>query len=284
MARYSAGSRASSACARTLSSRVSSVGARLDRQRVGVGLRARRRNRRAPRASRRSARAIFASPGSSVDGLAEVLERRVGVALLPLDARPARDRGTALSGELAIAAGVGLRPPRRAGRRAPPRARAPSALLGAAELQHLDAARAGRSATDRRRAPPRTPPARRLRGSAPAAPAPRPTSADTSSCCALQLERAIEMRQRRLGVLARELDVAERRLRRIERRRRLQRRGELALGGLADRRPAGTPSRAMLVAAARAVGQRRRHRRPHEVGKLRRRRRPAPARSSARRR
>jgi len=43
-----------------------------------------------------------------------------------------------------------------------------------------------------------------------------------------ELERAIEMRQRRPGVLARQLDVAERRLRRIKLRRRLQRDRELA--------------------------------------------------------
>src|SRR5262249_54956378 len=45
----------------------------------------------------------------------------------------------------------------------------------------------------------------------------------------VQLERAIEMRQRRLRVLPRELQIAERRFGRIERRRRLQREVELAL-------------------------------------------------------
>ena len=84
------------------------------------------------------------------------------------------------------------------------------------------------------------------------------------------LQRPVEMRQRRLRVLPRQLDVAEGRLRRIEGRRRLQRRGELALGRLQIAGLQERPAAPLDLAPRGCRPARRGTDGLHEVGKLRR--------------
>ena len=148
------------------------------------------------------------------DRLAEVLERARRRRPSAARRRPARDRGT---GCRASSRSPPRTPasPRRAGRPARRLARARHVLLDAAEPQHLDAARRSRQrriggerrferrervgvAVERRAAPGR---GRR---------------APSTSARRWQLERAIEVRQRRLRILPRQLDVPERGLGRIE--------------------------------------------------------------------
>src|SRR2546427_656896 len=80
----------------------------------------------------------------------------------------------------------------------------------------------------------------------------------------LDLERAVEMRERRFGILLRQLDVPERRLRRIERRRSGQGVAKLALSGLEIARLQVRPSARKRV-RDRTIGERGRYRRPSEV-------------------
>ena len=101
----------------------------------------RHRNRRAPRAARRSARASSASAGSSVHGLAEVVERRVAASPFwrstprQLAIRETRCRASWRSRCVYARTASSSRPPRAAARALA------SPLLGAAEPQHVDARR-----------------------------------------------------------------------------------------------------------------------------------------------
>ena len=154
-------------------------------------------------------------------GLAEVLQRSVRVPLLPFDdgqlaiqkraVRRAGDRG-----------GVGLRrlvePAGARGLAGPS-----DPLLRVAEPEHLDpAGQFGLRRIDGQR---------RFEGrQRVSVPVERHQRRRPSQECRhvvllrVEIERAIEMRQRRLGVLPRELEIAEGGFRRIERRQRLQRR------------------------------------------------------------
>ena len=196
-----------------------------------------------------------------------MLERPVEIAFLPLD-----------GGELAIEKrAVGRRGDRGgvslhrfvepAGARRVARARNP--LLGVPELQHLDAARqigergiggerSGergerlRLAVQREQRLPAGHERRHVRG------------------LWAQLQRAIEVRQRRLRVLARELEVAEREFRRIEIGRGVKRGAELALRRLEIAVLKELPA-ARLEQCGHAAGERRRNRRLRVLRKLRRR-------------
>ena len=190
--------------------------------------------------------------------------------------RPARDTGTRCRASWR-SRGCRARPRRRRARPAPPRARDSDRPAGR-ETSAPRPAAADRAATDRRPTPLRTPPARRTPRFSASSACPRPTSADRS--CRLPLERPIEVRQRRLRVLARDLEPAQGRRRRIEGRRRLQRRVELPLGVLQvaglQEAPAEILMRRPRRVPARSAGTDRRD----ELGKLRRRdhRSDAPAR------
>ena len=146
-----------------------------------------------------------------------------------------------LSGELAIAVRIGpqrfVEPP--VARRLPRPLRVCSAP---AEPHHFDAPARARSATDRRPPPPRTPQRLGARGRAPAAPGRVRRAPPTSF--RLRLRARVEARQRRLRILPRQLDVAERRLGRIERGRRLAAPRRTPARRSSNRRPAETPSRA----------------------------------------
>ncbi len=188
------------------------------------------------RASSNSPRASSSSPicasdpasaGSSSTALRKCSSASVGVALLPLDAGQlaveeravgrARDRRRVRLRRLVEPAGS-----RRVARACKP-------LLDCPEPQHFDAPRQiGQRRIDGER--------RLERGERVALAIQREqrlAAADQRRHIVVlraELERAVEMRQRRLRVLARQLDVAERGFGRIERRLCLQRRRELALG------------------------------------------------------
>ena len=200
-----------------------------------------------------------------LDRLPKMLQREILLPLLPLDGRElaikkrtlrrARERG-----------GVGLkRFVETAGARRLPGAR--DLLLADAERQHVDAPPHLRLA----RIDGEHGLERRQRLAVPVHRQQRLTAADQRrQILLLLLDDAIEVRQRGLRLLARELQVAERGLSRIERGRVSERGIELVLRRLQvpvlQKRPA-----ARLVDRRRTAGERRRHDRHHEIGKLRRR-------------
>ena len=271
IARYSAGSSAQRR------SRAHRVEPRLDGRVRLDGQRRRCRpsrassNRRALRGSRRSAPASPRRVGSSATALRKCSSARVVVALLPLDAGQLAIQERAV-GRARDRRQVRLRSHRPGGRLAPPaRARAMS-LLDAAEPQDFDAARRDRSATDRRRARLRTRRARRPRDSGRAAPGRGRRAPRHRRVCGLSSSARSKCASAAFGVLPRQLDVAERGFGRIERRARPSappansRSALLQIAGLQKR-----PAARFADARQRRAGQRRRHRRPHELGELRRR-------------
>ena len=199
IARYSAGSRASSARARTrleLAPRRPSFGSIASASAYALtapsksprGLEHLADLRQRPRVGR-----------IERDRLAEVLQRRRRCAPADARRRRARDTGTRCRASWRSRA-CSARSPRRGGRPAPPRRARLRRPARAAEPQHLDPPRrSGQRRIDGQR--------RLERGQrvglpvrAPSSAWPRPTSADRS--LGLPLERPIEVRQRRLRILA----------------------------------------------------------------------------------
>ena len=182
-----------------------------------------RRPSRAPSKSPRASRispicaSDFASPGSSAAALRKCSSAASASPFCRSTPASSRYRN-ALSGELAIAARVGLHRLVEPAGRAPPRARAPAPArrCGTCSTSTRRAEVGQRRIGGQRRLERRSASASRLSASSAC---PRPSERRHVVVLRVELERAVEVRQRRLGVLARQLEVAERGLRRIERRR-----------------------------------------------------------------
>ena len=204
--------------------------------------------------------------GIERDGPAEVPERLVQLPLLTLDRAKFAIEKRAVR-RVADGAGVELnRLVGAAGTRGLTRPR--DDLLRAAEPHHLDAARdlgQRRIGGD----------GRLERGHGLVLPVEGeqclPAADQRRDISRVSLQRAIEPRQRRSGILARKLEIAERRFRRIKGGRRLQRGRKLPLRIIQIARLQESPA-AIFAGGCRSAGKRRRYRRTNEFRKLRRRR------------